>query len=304
MDLSKAISIIYYTINFINLFSLFGSILSFIVFSRKAFSRSSIRVYCKLLAIFDQFTIFNMIFSFVTWFTNKGLVNDYEFICKFVYFISVGISGIPGWIQAVFSIDLFFKISLSKRFKFTNKSWFQYLVVFLIVMIHCAIYTEIIFEAGLRNATIWSNSSGSWCDLNPNSVLPIVYLIEGSVIPFVIMLVMTILILRSLYDVRSKVSLADFDSGPNTVWATRYQRYRDFKFAFNSVILNLVFILFTMPLVIYYLVQIDDYVLSQLLNAIGYLLFYLNFASHFLIFFSFNSLFRQEFLKMLRIRKS
>lgn len=284
-----------YVINFLGLL---GSILSCIVFSRKAFRKSSIRIYCKFLAIFDQFTIFNLIFGLTTLFSSVQIINENDAICKFVYFISVGVSGIPGWILVIFSVDQYLKITMTKRFSFRKKSWFQYVVIAVIVLVHFALYIDVIFESGVRNATIGGHSQ-LWCDINVNSAMPVIYLVETSLIPFGIMVVTTLLILRSLYRVRKRVS-SEIKSNSHSVISNKS---RDFKFAFNSVILNFIFILLTSPLVIYYLINFDDYTISQFVNTICFVFFYLNFASHFWIYFFVNSIFRNELLILFRIRK-
>lgn len=83
------INLIYKVIFVINFITIVGSILSFIVFSRKAFQKSSIRVYFRLLAIFDLFGLFNFGLSIASLFVDFQVISSTEFICKITYFITI-----------------------------------------------------------------------------------------------------------------------------------------------------------------------------------------------------------------------
>ena len=289
------INIIYKTIFAINFITIVGSILSFIVFSRKAFQKSSIQVYFRLLAIFDLFGLFNFGLGLASLFVELQVISSTEFICKITYFITIAISPIPGWILVVLSIDQLITVSMTKRFAFFKKQWFQYTIIFGIFIFNCALYSQVFFQVNNIRIEI-SNVTYYSCDTN-SLILPIIYLIESSFVPFVIMIVTSSFIVRILIRSRQRIGMR------TTSNSSLIRRIRDLKFAFNSVILNVLFILLSTPLVIYYLLPKFDFIMSYYFHTISDAIFYFNFALHFWVHFSFNSIFRKEFLILFRIKK-
>ena len=291
----EILNYLYRAILAINFLTIIGSILSFIVFSRKAFQKNSIRIYCRALAIFDLYVIFNLAIGLTGQILDIQIISANNYICKIAYFITVGVSPIPGWILVVFSIDQLITVSMTKRFEFFKKQWFQYAIIIGIFIFHCALYSEVFILVNNRIAII-ANVTYYSCDTN-SYVVPLIYLVESSFVPFVIMIVTSSFIVRILVRSRRKIGL-----GTSTD-SSFVRRLRDLKFAFNSVILNLIFILFTTPLVIYYLLPKYDFVASYYINQITSIFFYLNFALHFWVHLSFNSIFRNELLILFCIRK-
>jgi hypothetical protein len=182
----------------INFLTIVGSILSFIVFSRKAFQKSSIRIYCRMLAIFDLYVIFNLIVGIYSQITYQGvqLIAYNSYLCKVSYYITYAFSSVPGWILVVFSIDQLIDVSMTKRFAFFKMKWFQIAIVLGIFIIHCALYSQV-FVLVTNQVTIIGKVVAYSCDALSLAV-PIIYLIESSLVPFLIMIITSSLILRIL----------------------------------------------------------------------------------------------------------
>lgn len=278
----------------INMFTICGSILSFITFSRKAFQKSSIGFYCKSLAIFDLFVLFVTVFGIASQILNVQLIASNDTICKIVYYISISSSPIQGWLLIVFSIDQLIAVSMTDRFGFVKKRWFQFSITLAIFIFHCGIYIPVFFNVGSISAT-FDNVTYYNC-VSFSFQLSMTYLIEASFIPFVIMIIITVRIVRLLVKSRKRTSIHSLN-GISSV------RARDFRFAFNSVILNILFILLTTPLVVYYVVPVKDFIFSGIFNLICFAFFYLNYALHFWVHLFVNSYFRNEVFIMLRFRR-
>ena len=293
--MSDTIGKLYYVMYAIDSLTIAGSIMSFIIFSRRSFSNNSIQVYFKSLAISDLYVLMPFFLGVIGAIMNVSFANRSDFICKISNFVSVGLSAIPGWILVFYSIDRLFTVSMTRRFEFRKKKWFQYTVIFGILVANCALYSPMFVLVGVLNVTT-SDGFDQSCD-STSLVIPIIYLVESSLVPFGIMILTTGLILRALVKSRRRASIAP--TGHKRI--TR--RGRDIKFAFNSLVLNIVFIALTSPQIFHYIFPEDDYLLNDLVTTICYVIFYLNSALHFWIHLAVNSIFRNQVLVMIGLRR-
>lgn len=295
--MATAANIINYIIYAINFMTILGSLLSFIVFSRKGFEKTSISFYCKCLAFFDLFVVFNLGFNIVSIIINIPLVYSYDWLCKLYYFISVGVSALPAWILVVISFDQLITLSRTEKFQFFKKTWFQYTIMMVIFIFNCAFYSPLIIFASTKNVT-YQNETISSCNYNIYA-LPILYLIESSLLPFLLLAISLFFTLRILIRSRQKVST---NLQGNALAARRRHEY---KFAISSIVLDILFIVFNIPIIFNGLFndQRNDW-LYDLASSICYMFFYLNFSLHFWICLTFNSVFRHEILVLFRIKSS
>lgn len=126
------------------------------------------------------------------------------------------------------------------------------------------------------------------------NVLNIVYLVNGTVLPFVIMFVTSLIMIKALRDSRRQIE-AIGTSGGN-------RKRREIKFAVTSLAFNGSFVVLKMPLLVCLsvgLTVVDFYFLQ-----VAVFLFYLNFSLGFFVHFIVNSVFRKELFIVFRIRKS
>ena len=315
-DLKELADYIYYFIYCINFMGILGNICSFIVFSRPTFAKSSIGVYCKFLALFDLFTLFNLVNGLVAFIIGYSPLNNLTYICQLGFYITVGISPIPGWILVLFSIDQLITVSMTKRFGFIKTKWFQYALIAAVFLFHCGIYSPVVLMVGVHNIT---DDNGTVLFLSCDSftlILPLFYLVESSLVPFTVMVVTTSRIVQLLVQSRRRTSelgsnhSAESNRSETTTTAKNDQknssairRARNLKYGFNSVILNILFIILTFPVVVLYIFPQDYFLLYNLIDSICMVFFYLNFALHFWVHFTVNSIFRNQFLILLRIKK-
>jgi hypothetical protein len=78
---------------------------------------------------------------------------------------------------------------------------------------------------------------------------------------------------------------------------------KDVRFAFSSIVLNLLDVVFEVPLSLMRLMNIQNPARLHLCVTIGIFLFYLSYSISFFVHFTFNHLFRNEFLLMMGTRK-
>lgn len=288
-----------------------GNFLSFIVFSRRAFRKSSINIYCRALAIFDCFTVVYVVF-------NTGSDTDQlDFLislknnpgCKAFFFLIVSLSPVSGWILVVFSIDQIVSISGSRRLlRFIKNKRFQVSVIAALAISHLLLYLIVLFRLEVVDSPIAPglNITTPLCSVNNQPLTRImesVYLLEANVLPFLIMMLTTGYILRVLHVSTSRLS--SFAANQSTVTSLAINsRYKQRKFALNSVALNVLFIVLTCPLVIGYLVISGNVLYDILVQRTLALFFFLNYSIHFATHFVVNSVFRRQFFKMVNLNWS
>ena len=296
-EINLYISYLTYAVNFL---TIVGSILSFIIFSRRAFERSTIGIYCRALAIFDLFVIFNFSVGIASIAMNYPLMVNTDWLCKTISYISPVFSSMSGWTLVAFSLDQLITVSLTKRFIFFKKIWFQYSLILGLFILHCLIFTPMIFSSSVTNKTIDANISTLICNTEWLA-LPIIILVEGTFIPFVILFILTAIIVGYLAKSRSQ-TINQLSSSLPSVRNQMRRRRKEFKYAFNSVILNIMHILLTSPITIIASIHFNDIGLYIIIAAVGYFIYSLNFALHFWIHFLVNSFFRNELFILFRIR--
>lgn len=301
----------YYFIYATNALTILGSILSLIIFSRPVFKRRTISFYCKCLAVFDMFSVFNLAFGITINIINVELIKNFDPICRFFYFISFSISPIPGWILVYLSVDQLFTVSMTKKFSFIKSRFFQYGVVLGTFLFHCGLYSMVIFQAAVANTTNENRTFVRECK-NPTIIVPIIYVIESNILPFFIMIITTSFIIRITIKSKMKLKMVGnmVSSVSNRLGTINYfssffrkERERSMKFAFNSVFLNILHILFTTPICIYYVISQSPYYQDIFYKTYFLMFFYLNFALHFWIHLFVNSIFRHEFFVLFHIKK-
>jgi hypothetical protein len=280
---------------------LLGNVISFVIFSRKAFEKSSVGFYCRSLAVFDSFGIPKLGFGIAALILNTDLFNIHNYVCKTVYMASFIFSPIPGWILVAFSLDQLITVTRTQRFSFIKTNTFRYAFIIGIFVIQCGVYSMAVFEISVQNVTS-ANLTLKGCILDSNSVYPFIYLLECNLIPFVLMMLLTAFILKCLIKSRRNLEKVASNSVISSVQSQR-RKTRDRKWAVSSVTLNLLFIVLTCPLVVVFIFpDRNDYYNNEFMRAIAFLFYYLNFAAHFFTHLASNLIFRNEVLVIFGFR--
>jgi hypothetical protein len=278
---------------------LFGNFLSFLVFSRKAFAKYSISVYFRAMAISECFAIYKVAYDILFYFYNIKLGTVSNFWCKVHYYVLIGMFPISIWILVAFSIDKMIHVLGKKQsFPFIEKRSFQLAVVLGIAIFHCLIYSCIPILIQLKKVVVANETHLSCLIENmPNCrYLSAFILLEATVVPFCLMTMTSIVIIIKLNQSRNKLKKCQGN-------ALRERKLKDVKFAVSSIVLNLLDVIFEVPLSLVFLMKFQNPIRFRLLLAISLFLFHMSYSISFLIHFTFNRLFRNEFLLMLRIKK-
>ena len=266
-----------------------GNTLQFIVFSRKKFAKFSSRNFYCVLATQDTFYI---IYSL----TINELLSyfgiDYQDIsialCRFTSFIIFAFSPISGWIIAFISIDKFISICYPSK-EIIRSGKFQALILSLIYFYNIVYYIPVPIFAESINQNKSSNlSSENGC--KRTSFFYTMDLFNLALIPFALMLTFSILLIIKIF--KTRLRLLSF-----TLPNDRKRLMKDVKFSLSSIVLNLSYILLTLPICVADLNEFSDEI-----NEIIYHLYYLNYLANFYILMATNSIFRKEFFAITRLK--
>lgn len=217
--------------------------------------------------------------------------------CRFYAFYKFIIASILPMILVYISIERYISIKYThKRFILRNETnqFFYFIGLICFNLILCSWVTFHFDLIDKRNSTIKdkfitniSVSNNFECVLNKKIwTWALIWALVGKLIPNLLIILFTILLLKTIFKSRQRV-ITNYTFNQNETFR------RDVKFAFTSLLLNIIFILLNVPLtIIYYTNSIKDPNLFLFLMNLNNLSFSIDF---YLIFLT-NSLFREQFL--------
>lgn len=163
---------------------------------------------------------------------------------------------------------------------------------------------KLVKEIESQNSTLKKVLS---CELNEsitfynNTVGDLMDLFLFAVIPFIVMTVCSIRLSLILFETKKKIYSKKF-SGKGV------KIKKEFQFVFTIILINLVFLIFNIPICILLLVRnlsddlsYTDLTIFNLLYTVSSMLSYFNFSNSLMIHLYFNRLFRIKFLKLFKL---
>ena len=270
---------------------LIGNVLSIVIFSRKRFQSNSISTYCIALAICELGNIIELIADVYSLVKNKNLYDQTDTFCKFYYSANTWLSSIQPWILVVFSLDKLLTMRVHSP-AILKKKWFQWSVVAAIVFISIALYIYLPIYLRIREVL----PGYSICDVTTIgffNIHVIVFTFETCLVPFLAMIITSILIILLLIKSRNSVA----QNGQ----VSRDRKSRDRKYAISSITFNISFIALKLPLAIFYINLAYFNLNDPVFYKIVYLLYFLKMSMSFFIHILSNSLFRRQFLVLIRL---
>jgi len=192
------------------------------------------------------------------------------------------------------SIDRYISIKYpAKRFAFRKTN--TQIIFFLIVFIYNSVfYLPIYFLVKLNNVTnITTNKTYLKCEIHPETgeIIFLMDIVNRVIIPFGLMLFSSILLIRELFRSRTRI-VENFLAEENKTF------YSEIRLATTCICLNLIFILFNLPISI---IDLFPSLFTINLYLYFFYLFYLSYAINFIILFITNSLFQNEFFNIFKI---
>lgn len=117
----------------------------------------------------------------------------------------------------------------------------------------------------------------------------------GTVIPFFLMLTCSVYLIQTIFHSRKRLNLSNCQQ-------ERGRLRKDIRFSVVTVLLNVLFIVFHLPLRVYFITCVDQEK-HRLVHDITWTLYGIGFATNFFVYLIANAAFRDEFLIMVRMRQ-
>lgn len=282
-----------------------GNILGFLIFSRKKFEKLAIRNLLRYLAVLDSFYLFQIIADYLTYLFNIDIRLISSNWCKVFTYFNYSLCPIASWTLVVISIERTISITSSKFTYLFHKREIQLTLIAIIILYNSIAYTAYPFFFDLieSDSNISNDTNTDYlCDYTqelPSKMLPLMDLFNSSIIPFSLLTATSLYSIHYIFNSRARFSeISTTSSKPINI--NRKEKFKkDLKFSVTVFILNAIFLVYNLPICIANYTDVSDFTYIVTLY-----LFYANFATNFWIFFMFNSLFREEFLVALHLRKS
>ena len=275
---------------------LIGNILCFYIFSRKKFKSTIFSSYFRYDLLINLFYLFLPIDYFLELSRNVETKLISDLACKMYRYYEDVVTPISHYILAAISIDRYLTIVYPKKYAFKNKVSFHLKCCIGITVFNCVYYIPSLIYFGLissvSNDLLFLNNNDSINSSNLSCsnriiILNFLNVLNDVIVPFGIMSIFTILLIKSIYDSRKRArSLAS---------AQNRTQSKYIRLAVTSISVNIVFFSLTLPYYTTFFIEFDDNndVLT-IIDSFFSFLYDCKFGSMFIVIFFTNSLFRTE----------
>jgi hypothetical protein len=300
---TQALDILVFSYPVIVLIGTLANILAFIIFSRKKFEKTIFSTYFRILLIIDTIGLVYLAMGKFIRFKYKINIRDFnEHLCRLTLLLAYSIPPISAYILVSISIDRWLTIAKPNVFHLRRKPAFQIGVCIFIIAANL-LYNGQLFFSYLALDYLEDPSVGPVCLIPDEKTLQTMDLLNSTIIPFLLMIVSTILTIKSVFDLRKKMSQSTKQINSN-----KKVRRKDIKFSITSITLNIIFLLLNLPFTIFALVPVSlSPELSDFLLIFFLFLTYLNHGTVFFVSFLMNFITIDElkfFFCMKHIRSS
>jgi len=297
---------------FVLFMGIIGNSLGFLILSRKRFLKLPIRNFMRFLSFIDTFYLLQIIADYLTNTFNMDIRMISASWCKIFTYFNYCLCPMSSWSLVFINVERMISITApSYLTNLFNKRKFQQILCAIII------FWDLIFYVPYACFNDWivsevENSSFNeslsdvtyectYIDDVYGRVLPLMDLFNSTLIPFIILTCTSIYSIIFIYKSRrrftSQLHHCD-DERRIQIHNKKEKLKKDVKFSITLCILNIIFLFYTLPICVTNYIDTTDFV--YLLTLYWY---YASFATNFWIFFLFNSIFRDELLVLLKLRK-
>ena len=288
---------------------IFSNTISILVFMRKQFAKYNIGFFNIYIAISNNILLFLSFFVYYSQSKNNDILVWSEFTCKFFnYVIRVFVVN-NSWLNVLIAFDRWLCIKYPNKYKFMENRKFMYLYLVLIMLFSMICHSSNLllnivsttsFNPSTNQTTTTKLCTTNEIIVNIRDGLTIIF---RSILPFIVMLILNISLIRNLLNMKKKLNMTRSLS-------------RELNFSFSIIALNILFLISILPnMVCLILLNIYQYgfksqltsknlvIINLAFSASLYFLTY-NFSFPFFVNLKFNKLFRKEFLLLLKNLRS
>ena len=277
--------------------SLVGSTFGLIVFSRPSLLKIGPRNIYRFMFAFEFMNVIILLEYIRNNFgLNVSVLSTYS--CKSIFMMFLVYEQIPPMLLVYISIERFVSIAYPFKRFFLRRNSTQSIYFVGLIVYNCCLYSFILFfgnltfimKIGVSNETI--KITDCIVDKNAYMALNNIDLINRVAVPFLLMFITTILLIRQIYRSRKK-----FSSKINSNSKQR-KLNKDVRISVSIMLMNLSFLSLCLPISFSFLffnsVLKNNLSLSTILQEINFL----NYSLDFYIIIATNFLVRQEFFKI------
>jgi hypothetical protein len=288
--LLKTIILSFFPITF--LIGLFSNSVSLYIYSKRRFKNTSLSIYFRYLNIVYLFCLSYMIIDFMNYQLDYNLETLSVYSCKIVYYYFYVLAPNGSWILVIISLNAMLSVLYPTRFKLirTNKR-IQISICIFMLFFNFVYYIEVpILQKFIKNELFDNETNSTVLDLHceSNDIIYWMDLVNSTCLPSILMITFSSITISFLLKSRLKISK------------------RDIKFVLFCILLNISFLMFNLPIIIYGLV--NNYLhmekeSASLIYIITVLPYYAKFSDVFYISIIVNIPFRKELMKRLKFFK-
>jgi len=270
------------------------------IWSRKRFRKFYLRnIYC-LEAVTSTLSVLQLIYIVMDETFDFFLQTFSTVMCKITTFLEYSIPSISAYMLIIISVERLISIR-SPTFKSIE---IQKILICLSVMYNFSFYVIFLYsfdsvKLEMNNSTnetlnTVSNNTGAVVKCIGRNrfheeLTSIMDLINSTIIPFILMSICSIILINYVFNARHKIKNRNAKN-------TQKQLNKDIQFSLTIIVLNLVFMVFNLPICVMNLIKIDSSIYLEMF-------FYSQYACSFIIYFCCNKIFRNEFFKILGLKK-
>ena len=278
-----------------------GNMLIIAVLMRPKFQNMSSRKILCVLSLNDMLSIMTILIY-------HGSAFDFNFIyenkiaCQILALFYYQFGAVAGWTMCLVNIERLISIKYSQVKLFVDNRIFTIILlllyggnfgVYLARSLQVAIYDGISNEL-ITNFTDLNDNDSIICDVyDPNAdfIYSMIDLVNSTLVPFLLMIVSSILIIKSIYDIRKRLLIN------HTIKDMRRFK-RDLQFSITILVLDLFYFAFNLPYCLYSFLG-DP--LNDFMFTVMDMIFYTQYIFNILAYVILNSEFQKELLVMLHI---
>ena len=265
-------------------FGIICNLLNIILFSDKKLSKISVSFLIRVTGVNNILNLITLSLWLFNGHIRHNLDDNSVWVCKIVQLNSFMFLGVNSWILVLISMERLIMAKFAKKPKYFRHKNFQIYTCFVIYVYNFFIYIPTLI---FYNITEFDQKNKTECEIsNQKAFYAIGYLEFSSsiMVPFGFMFFISIFIIISLKKSKNKIL--------HSCELVTIQKHRGLKFSITILVMNFVFLLFYLPKAIGYILQDDatKYLGDHLMASF--------FSIDFFIYFSTNSLMREEFFRV------
>ncbi len=270
---------------FLVIFSFFGNIIVFIVYSTKYFRYLPSRNIWRIVSLIDIFCVLQILKYLIDSIYGFKIYLLSPLVCKLISYAS-HLGAVSAWLHAYLAIELFGSIILPNFIKRIHQ--LQPITITVIITFNMIFYTQrfIYMDLGVENNQTYCMELEVF---RPSiEIFLWVDLVNCALLPFFLMFLSSVLLIFTIFKSRTRL----ISSQSTTI---RRKLAREINFSVSLVVINFLFLALYLPIHVLFVVNNPSDLWFSILDN----LYYSSYAINFAILIMFNSIFRKQCVKMI-----